>query len=113
MDVWLLLLIKVVLAGIAVAGFSLISSATSPKLFSGLFAGAPVVASVSLLLTALTKPAAAVQGAQGMVAGSLAMIACCVVAGALLPRWHVIVGSAAGWLVWVAVAAGGFLVMFR
>ena len=104
---------KAVLAGLAVAVFSLLSSATSPKMFSGLFAGAPVVAGVSLLLTAVTKPAAAEQGARGMVLGAVAMISCCLLVGVLLPRLHAVLATAAGWLAWAAVATTLYLLVFE
>lgn len=113
MDPWLLLLLKAVIAGLAVALFSLLSSATSPKMFSGLFAGAPVVAAVSLAITAATKPGAAAQGARGMVAGAAGMIACCLLVGLVLPRLHAILASAAGWLAWAGVAGGAYLLLLR
>ena len=112
MDPLLLLGLKAVLAGLAVAAFSLLSSATSPKMFSGLFAAAPVVAGVSLLLTALTKPPAALEGARGMIVGAVAMISCCLLVGVLLPRLHAVLASAAGWLAWAAVATAGYLLVF-
>jgi uncharacterized membrane protein (GlpM family) len=54
-----------VLAGLFVAVLSHLSSALKPKMFAGLFAGAPTVATINLLLTGLEKPAAAQQGATG------------------------------------------------
>ena len=108
-----LLLLKVLLAALFVALFSHLSSATSPKLFSGLFAGAPVVASISLTLTVLDKPAAAQRGALGMVAGAVGMLACCVVVAWLLPRLHAALASAVGWAVWGLAAGGLYLAVLR
>lgn len=108
-----LLLLKVLLAAFFVALFSHLSSATAPRLFSGLFAGAPVVASISLTLTALTQPAAAQRGAVGMVAGGVGMLACCAVVAWVLPRLHAAVASAVGWAAWAVAAGGLYLAVLR
>ena len=68
---WLLLAVKVVMVGAFVALLSQLSSAGKPKMFAGLFAGAPAVASVSLLLTGLEKPEAAHLGALSMTSGAV------------------------------------------
>jgi hypothetical protein len=107
----LLIALKVVLAGLAVAVFSLISTATRPKMFSGLFAGAPVVAAVSLLITGLIDRPSAVKGAGSMVSGAVGMFACCTVTGILLPRLHAIPATAVGWLAWAAATALALLVL--
>jgi hypothetical protein len=107
-DLWILAL-KAVLAGTFVVLLSLLAEMLRPKAFAGLFAGAPAVASVSLTVTALLKPAAAVQNATGMIAGAVAMIACCAVATAALPRSGAWLGSLLAWLAWAIVAFGIYL----
>ena len=108
-DLWILAL-KAVLAGSFVVLLSLLAEMLRPKMFAGLFAGAPAVASMSLALTAAMKPAAALQGSRGMIAGAVAMIACCVVAALVLPRFGALLGSALAWATWAAVAFGAYLV---
>ena len=102
-EVWLLVL-KAVLAGTFVVLLSLLSARLKTKLFAGLFAAAPAVASVSLVVTALTSPAAALDGSRGMIAGAAAMIACCGVAALLLPRTGAFLGSLLAWVAWALVA---------
>src|SRR5690349_4262591 len=97
-----ILVAKVLLAAFMVALLSHLSSAFKPKLFSGLFAGAPVVAAVSLAIMAATKPHAVAVSGWGMVAGALGMVACCIAAALLVPRLGAIGASAAGWAAWSA-----------
>jgi len=106
---WLLLLAKVVVAGLFVALLAHLSSALKPKMFAGLLSGAPSVATVSLLLTGLKKPADVPASGQGMVFGAVGLVACCLVASFLVPRLHAIAATAAGWLSWAAVTFALFL----
>jgi hypothetical protein len=106
-----LLALKTVLAGTFVAAFSLLAEMLKPKMFAGLFAGAPVVAGVSLVLTGLNKPNAAVQGSTGMIAGACGMVACCLVAALVLPKVGALVGSGLAWITW-AVVASALYVLF-
>jgi hypothetical protein len=107
-DLWILGL-KALLAGTFVVLFSLLAEMLQPKMFAGLFAGAPVVAAVSLAITAAVKPAAAPVAAQGMIAGSIGMIACCAVAALVIRRTNSWVGSALSWASWAVVALGLYL----
>ena len=107
-DLWLLAL-KAILAGAFVVLLSFLATKVKSKLFAGLFAGAPAVASVSLTITALTKPPAAIQGSRGMIAGAAAMIACCVVAALVLPRTGALIGSLLAWFIWAVVALAVYL----
>ena|SRR5579872_6441968 len=104
---------KAVLAGCLVALISQLSTALKPKMFAGLLAAAPSVAAASLLLTGLDKPASVGPAGQGMVAGAVGMIACCVIAAAAMPRAHALVASAMGWLAWAVAAAGTYLAVWR
>ena len=104
-ELWILAL-KAVLAGSFVVLLSLLAGRLKTKLFAGLFAAAPAVASVSL---ALSKPAAAVDGSRGMIAGAAGMIACCAVAALVLPRTGAFRGSLLAWVAWALVAFGIYL----
>jgi len=103
----------VVLAGAFVALLSHLSSALKPKMFAGLFAGAPAVASASLLLTGLGQPEAARVGALSMTIGAVGMVACCAVAVLLVPRAHAVVATGIGWLAWFLVTFGLFALLPR
>lgn len=107
-DLWLLAL-KAVLAGSFVVLLSLLAGRLKAKLFAGLFAAAPAVASVSLALTAISKPTAAIDGSRGMIAGAAGMIACCALAGLVLPRTGAFLGSLLAWVAWALVAFGIYL----
>ena len=113
MSPWLLLALKVVLAGVFVALLSHLSSAFKPKMFAGLFAGAPAVASVSLVLTGLEQPAAAHLGAVSMTIGAVGMVACCAVAALLVPRVHAIAATGIGWVAWSVATFGLFALLPR
>lgn len=109
----LLLGAKAVLAGVFVALISHLSTALRPKMFAGLLAAAPSVAAASLLLGGITKPDSIAPAGQGMVAGALGMIACCIAAMLVVPRLHALVATGIGWLVWAAAALAGYAGLWR
>ncbi|HEX6348070.1 MAG TPA: hypothetical protein VF160_01630 [Candidatus Dormibacteraeota bacterium] len=111
MTVWLPLIAKILVAGVFVALLAHLSSALKPKMFAGLLSGAPSVATVSLLLTSLQKPAAVHAGGRGMILGAAGLVACCAVASLLVPKLHAIVATAVGWGSWAVLAFGLFLVV--
>lgn len=113
MSQWLVLAAKVLLAGGLVALISQLSTSLQPKLFAGLFAAAPSVAAASLLIASFDRPAHVLPYAQGMLAGSAGMVACCLAAMLLVPRLHSLLASAAGWLAWAAAALAAFMVIWR
>ena len=108
-ELWILAL-KAVLAGTFVVVLSLLAQALRPKMFAGLFAGAPAVASVSIAITAAIKPSAALEGTRGMIAGAVAMIVCCAVATFVIPRTGAPLGSALAWVAWAVVTFGLYVV---
>jgi hypothetical protein len=90
--------------GTLVVVFALISEVVSPKAFSGLFSAAPSVAVASLAITAgIENPGKARQASIGMVVGGIAMIMCCILAAATIPRIGALWGSVAAWAGWAAV----------
>ena len=108
------MLLKTLVGGLAVVGFSLIGTAGHPKRFAGLFSAAPSVAVASLAITAALKGAdATVPYAQGMLIGSAGMLAYCLVSLYLIQRLHALVGSIVAWLAWLLVAGGLYLVLGR
>ena len=109
----LLLALKAIAAGLFVAALSHLTNATRPKLFSGLFAAAPTVATTSLLLTALDKPAAGPVAAYGMVAGALGLLACCALVTVVEARVRAVLASGLGWLAWAAVGLAVYAVAAR
>jgi hypothetical protein len=110
----LIVLLRALVGGLAVVGFSVLGTAGHPKRFSGLFAAAPSVAVASLATTAVLKgPAATVPYAQGMLIGSAGMLAYCLVSLYLIERLHALLGSILSWLAWLAVAGGIYLAVGR
>jgi uncharacterized membrane protein (GlpM family) len=100
------LAIKALAGGAFVVLFSLIAEVLRPKSFSGLFSAAPSVAIAGLLVTSLTaSPEAGGAAAHGMIAGAVAMVACCAAAAFLVHRFGGLVGTALTWAVWGLVAA--------
>jgi len=99
--------------GALVVVFSLIGEVVTPKAFSGLFSAAPSVAVASLAVTIVAENVfKARQASIGMVVGSAAMAACCVVAAAAIPRVRSLRGSLAAWLSWITVAFGLYWAVF-
>lgn len=106
--------VKAVVGGFAVVGFSLLGEAGRPKRFAGLFAAAPSVAVASLAITVLSKgPTGTVPYAEGMLIGSAAMVAYCLVSLVLIDRLRALLGSLVGWLAWFLVAGGLYLTVGR
>ena len=108
-----LLALRGLAGGTLVVIFALIGEAVSPKAFSGLFSAAPAVAIASLIIIVATEgQAAAQQASTGMVVGGLAMIACCILAAATIPRIRSLKGSLAAWAGWLAADLGLYWAVF-
>ncbi len=101
---WSEVLVKSVAAGLFVVVISVLSTMFRPKFFAGLFAGAPSVATVGLLLTGLNQPPKAASEARGMILGAVGLVASTVTAAVLLPRWGAFGACAGSWGVWGLVA---------
>jgi hypothetical protein len=110
----LIVLLRALVGGLAVVGFSVLGTAGHPKRFAGLFAAAPSVAVASLAMTVAIKgPAATVPYAQGMLIGSAGMLAYCLVSLYLIERLHALLGSILSWLAWIVVAGALYLAVGR
>ena len=107
MEEFVQLATKTMAGGALVVAFALVGEAAHPKRFSGLFSSAPAVVLASLIVLVVAKGTHDARSASlGMIAGSVGMVACCVVAVWLVPRMHVVVASALVWGTWLAVALG-------
>lgn len=110
----LLLGIRVLAGGALVVAFSMLSDALKPKMFSGLFSGAPSVATASLLVTGLATGAAKDEKyALGMIAGAIGLVFFSAAAAPLVKHVGSITGSALAWVAWAVPAFGIYLVFLR
>ena len=109
-----LLGVRVLAGGALVAGFAVLGDTLKPKMFAGLFAGAPSVATVSLLVTGIASgPAKDAKLATGMIAGAIGLVFYSVLAAILVKHLDAVVGSAVAWIAWLIVAAAVYLVFLR
>jgi Protein of unknown function (DUF3147) len=98
---------KAVAGGALVVAFALIGEAAHPKRFSGLFSSAPAVALAGLIIIVVAKGTQDARSASlGMIAGSVAMVVCCMLAVRLIPKLHVVPASALVWGTWLLVGFG-------
>jgi Protein of unknown function (DUF3147) len=108
-----LLALRGLAGGTLVVISALIGETVSPKAFSGLFSAAPTVAIASLLLIIVSEgPATARKASVGMVVGAIAMVACCILATATIPRIRSLRGSLAAWACWIVVDLGLYWAVF-
>ncbi len=109
------LAIRFVLGGIVVSIFSTLGEVFTPKRFAGIFGAAPSVALGTLALGfAKHGDRYVLIQCAGMLLGAAALITYCEFGAwaadkSRLPVW---LGAALGWLVWGAVAAGAFWVVY-
>lgn len=110
----LLLIVRVLAGGTLVAAFAMLGDTLKPKMFAGLFAGAPSVATVSLLVTGLAMSSAKAETyATGMIAGAIGLVFYSVAAAWLVERLNAVAGSAIAWGAWLVPAAIVFVVFLR
>lgn len=109
-----LLAIRVLAGGILVVAFAMVSDMLKPKMFSGLFGGAPSVATASLLVGGLAIGADKdVKYATGMIAGAIGLVAYSLAAAPAVKHIGSIAGSIAAWIAWVIPATVVYLVFLR
>jgi hypothetical protein len=97
--------VKGLLGGLLVSGFALLGQVLRPKWFAGLFGAAPSIALASLIVTFLDRGHHdASLAAFGMVFGALGFVGFGLASRPLLLRWHAVLASTAGCLVWVGIA---------
>ena len=110
----LLLVVRVVAGGTLVAGFAVLGDTLKPKMFAGLFAAAPSVAMVSLLVTGLAMGSAKdARLASGMVAGAIGLVFYSAAAALLVKHLDALAESVLAWVAWVIPAALVYWVLLR
>ena len=111
-----IILIRFLVGGLVVSGFSILGTIFKPKSFAGLFGAAPSVALASLVLTARTNGTyyAAIE-ARSMLAGAAAFFVYAWCAMILLHRKkpETKLATAALLVVWLTVAMGVFWTFSR
>jgi hypothetical protein len=109
-----LLAVRVLVGGALVAAFAIVADALTPKMFAGLFAGAPSVATISLLVTGLSMGAAE-DGklAAGMIAGAVGLVFYALAAAFLVRHMKAVAGSVLAWAAWLVPAGAVYLVFLR
>jgi hypothetical protein len=108
--------IRFLVGGLMVGGFSAIGDVVKPKSFAGLFGGAPSVALATLMLTtAKHGQAYAAAEARSMVGGAVAFFAYASVVSWLMMRnrMETYVVTSVTMVVWFAVAFGMWAVWLR
>ncbi len=102
-------LARFLIGGLAVSMFAGLADVLRPKSFAGLFGAAPSIALATLVLTISQRGTsfAAIEG-RSMIAGAVALAACCAVVFLLLQRlhWHANAAALFGITVWFMVAFG-------
>lgn len=109
-----LLVVRVLLGGALVAAFAIVADALKPKMFAGLFAGAPSVATISLVVTGLSMGAAKdAKLASGMIAGAIGLLFYAFAAAFLVKHMKAVAGSVLAWAAWLLPAGAVYLVFLR
>ncbi len=110
-EVWLLVG-RGLLGGLLVMAFAVIGEATEPKRFAGIFAAAPAVAIAGMTFTVLGDgDHALAQSGLGMIAGSAALVAYCLLAVPLVRSWGALKGSVSAVVAWVLAAGACWAVV--
>lgn len=109
-------LLRFLIGGLAVSGFALLSDIFRPKSFAGLFGAAPSIA-LSTLVIALYQHGSGYMAVESrsMMPGSVALCLYCIASCWLMERHNVraFAATVASLLVWITVALGGELVLYR
>jgi len=114
MSALLVLVVKALAAGTLVCAFAAIGELLRPRGLAGIFAAAPSVALASLAITTMaTGAGSAVSQATAMVAGSAALVVCCLVGIESVKRLGALRGSIAATVPWLAVAIGLWVVVLK
>lgn len=109
-----LLAIRVLAGGALVVAFAFLSDMLDPKMFSGLFGGAPSVATASLLVSGLAMGAAKDgKYATGMIAGAVGLVVYSAAAALAVRHLGSIAGSIVAWIAWLLPAGLVYAVFLR
>jgi len=111
---FLLLAVRVLAGGCLVVAFAMLSDTLKPKMFSGLFGGAPSVATASLLVSGLAMgPAKDEKYGTGMIAGAIGLVAYSLAAALAVKHLGAVAGSIVAWIAWVVPAAALYWFFLR
>ncbi|TMD94567.1 MAG: DUF3147 family protein [Chloroflexi bacterium] len=111
---FLLLAVRVLAGGCLVVAFAMLSDMLKPKMFSGLFGGAPSVATASLLVSGLAMgPAKDEKYGTGMIAGAIGLVAYSLAAALAVKHLGAVAGSIVAWIAWVVPAAALYWFFLR
>ena len=104
-----MLAVRVVAGGALVALFAVLGDTLKPKMFAGLFAAAPSVATVSLLVSGLSMDSAKDEKyAVGMIAGAIGLVFYSVAAALLVKHLQAVAGSVLAWIMWLVPALAAY-----
>ena len=109
-----LLVLRVVAGGALVSAFAMLGDTLKPKMFAGLFSGAPSVATVSLIVTGLAMGAAKEQKyATGMIAGAVGLVFYALFAALLVKHLKAVAGTIVAWVAWIVPSAAVYWLLLR
>lgn len=93
--------------------FALLGEVVRPKRLAGLFSAAPSIAIAGLVVTVVASgDVPASHAAFTMMLGAAGFVGFSATVRVLLRRFRALPASAAGCVVWIAVAVGGYLLAF-
>jgi uncharacterized membrane protein (GlpM family) len=108
------LVVKALVGGLLVVVFSLIGESVKPRHLAGIASAAPSIALASLAITLLVSGIDKARNlSTGMIAGAVALIAWCLVAGYTVKRFGAFKGAAAATLVWFGIALALWAAILR
>ena len=109
-----LLVLRVLVGGALVSAFAMLGDTLKPKMFAGLFSGAPSVATVSLVVTGVAMGAAKEQKyATGMIAGAVGLVFYALFAALLVKHLKAVVGTIVAWVAWIVPSAVVYWLILR
>jgi uncharacterized membrane protein (GlpM family) len=105
--------IQAVAGGTLVVAFALLGEVVRPKRLAGLFSAAPSIAIAGLIVTVVASgDVPASRAAFTMMLGAAGFVGFAATVRLLLRRTRALQASAAGCVVWIAIAVGGYLLAF-
>lgn len=100
-----LIVLRAVIAGVFVVGFSVLGEVLRRKRFAGLFGAAPSLALANLIVVVVALGSAqATADARSMTVGAVGFVAYCLLERSLLPRLSAVRASLVCSLLWFVVA---------
>src|SRR5205823_3015595 len=108
------LAIKALDGGTFVVAFAVVSEVLEPKRFAGLFSAAPSVALANVTVVLATAGHHdARENVLGMLVGAAGFVTFAIIARPLVARFEALRGSALACVLWLTIAAVGYLIALR